>query len=116
MKEKTGQAANNMPPPSLRPPAAAQPRPQAAPAPAPSSHVSNNGGGKLGRPPHTLKVYGDGHCMYRSVACFLNPDIARLTRNEFGIILNPDQVGFPPLFLRFSGGKCRNCPFFRAFY
>ena len=21
---------------------------------------------------------------------------------------------FPPLFLRFSKGKCRNCPFFRA--
>ena len=25
------------------------------------------------------------------------------------------QVGFSPLFLRFSIGKCRNCPFFRAF-
>ena len=26
------------------------------------------------------------------------------------------QVGFSPLFLRFSIGKCRDCPFFRAFY
>ena len=26
------------------------------------------------------------------------------------------QVGFSPPFLRFSIGKCRNCPFFRAFY
>jgi hypothetical protein len=26
-----------------------------------------------------------------------------------------DEVGFPPLFLRFSREKCRNCPFFRAF-
>ena len=25
------------------------------------------------------------------------------------------QVGFSPLFLQFSIGKCRNCPFFRAF-
>ena len=25
------------------------------------------------------------------------------------------QVGFPPLFLRFSIGKCRNRPLFRAF-
>ena len=25
------------------------------------------------------------------------------------------EVGFPPLFLRFSIGKCRNCPFFREF-
>jgi hypothetical protein len=25
------------------------------------------------------------------------------------------EVGFPPLFLRFSIGKCRNCPLFRAF-
>ena len=25
------------------------------------------------------------------------------------------EVGFSPLFLRFSIGKCRNCPFFRAF-
>ena len=23
---------------------------------------------------------------------------------------------FSPLFLRFSRGKCRNCPLFRAFY
>ena len=89
-RERSYQAANNMPAPSLRPPPAAQPRQAPAPSPAPSSHVSN-GGGKQGRPPHTLKVYGDGHCMYRSVACHLNPDIARLTRNEFGIILNPDQ-------------------------
>ena len=27
-----------------------------------------------------------------------------------------EQVGFFPLFLRFSIGKCRNCPLFRAFY
>ena len=27
-----------------------------------------------------------------------------------------DPGRFPPLFLRFSIGKCRNCPFFRAFY
>ena len=27
-----------------------------------------------------------------------------------------DMVVFSPLFLRFSIGKCRNCPFFRAFY
>ena len=27
----------------------------------------------------------------------------------------PEQVRFFPLFLRFSIGKCRNCPFFRAF-
>ena len=27
-----------------------------------------------------------------------------------------DEVGFPPLFLRFSIGKCRNYPFFRAFF
>ena len=25
------------------------------------------------------------------------------------------KVGFSPLFLRFSIGKCRKCPFFRAF-
>ena len=25
------------------------------------------------------------------------------------------QVGFFPLFMRFSIGKCRNCPFFRGF-
>ena len=29
---------------------------------------------------------------------------------------NVGQVGPPPLFLRFSIGKCRNCLFFRAFY
>ena len=33
------------------------------------------------------KSDGDGHCMYRSVACNLNPDIAALGRNEFGIII-----------------------------
>eukprot|EP01047_Picozoa_sp_COSAG01_P034950 COSAG01_NODE_2651_length_7304_cov_6.982799_4_plen_125_part_00 len=40
---------------------------------------------------HVLTVYGDSHCLYRSVACHLNPDIARLPRNEFGIILRPDE-------------------------
>jgi len=29
--------------------------------------------------------------------------------------LSDDQVGFSPLFLHFSTGKCRNCPFFREF-
>ena len=29
--------------------------------------------------------------------------------------ISAGKVGFPPLFLRFSIEKCRNCPFFRAF-
>jgi len=32
------------------------------------------------------------------------------------MILPYAEVGFSPLFLRFSVGKCRKCPFFRAFY
>ena len=31
-------------------------------------------------------------------------------------LMDAAQVGFFPLFLRFSRGKSRNCPFFRAFY
>jgi hypothetical protein len=63
----------------------------AAPAPASAAPGHARGGSSEQRPPKTIKVYGDGHCLYRSVACHLNPDIARLPRNEFGIILRPDE-------------------------
>ena len=45
--------------------------------------------------------------MVRSAAC---------ADERVGCSQGDIQVGFPPLFLRFSIGKCRNCPFFRAFY
>ena len=65
--------------------------PAPSPAPVPSSGSRGGGGsgssGRTGRPTRVIKVYGDGHCMYRSVACHLNPDIASLARNEFGIIV-----------------------------
>ena len=44
-------------------------------------------------------------------------DHLRIMAMRKGKTLNKvfDRSGFFPLFLRFSRGKCRNCPFFRAF-
>lgn len=39
------------------------------------------------RPAGVIKVSGDGNCMYRAVACHLNPDIASLARTECGLII-----------------------------
>ncbi len=61
--------------------------PSPAPVPSSSRGGGSGSGGRSGRPTRVIKVYGDGHCMYRSVACHLNPDIAALARNEFGIII-----------------------------
>eukprot|EP01051_Picozoa_sp_SAG22_P014453 SAG22_NODE_1756_length_3651_cov_52.815315_3_plen_506_part_00 len=56
-----------------------------APAPAPAGAYRAKRAPPAGsRPSKVLKVYGDGHCLYRSIACFLNPDIATLERNNFG--------------------------------
>ena len=39
---------------------------------------------------YKVKIYGDGHCMYRSVGAALNPEVAALKRNKFGVINDTD--------------------------
>ena len=58
--------------------------PRGAPAPAPAPAPSPSLG------PRLIKVFGDGHCMYRSVGAALNPAIAALARNDFGVIIDRD--------------------------
>merc|ERR1712100_522349 len=33
-------------------------------------------------------IYGDGSCLYRAIACAMNPTLLSLQRNEFGIIVS----------------------------
>lgn len=54
-------------------------------APAARSGGGGSGGGGQAR---VVKIFGDGHCLYRSVAAALNPQIASLPRNDFGVIID----------------------------
>lgn len=54
-----------------------------APQPAPGSSQTSASGS-----PVLVKVFGDGHCLYRSVAAAVNPQLAALPRNDFGVIID----------------------------
>ena len=70
--------------PEPLPPALATALVSEAPQPEPeSSQPSASTGG-----PRLVKIFGDGHCLYRSVASGLNPQLASLARNDFGVILD----------------------------
>lgn len=38
--------------------------------------------------PRLVTIFGDGHCLYRSVAAALNVQIALMPRNDFGVIID----------------------------
>jgi hypothetical protein len=82
-------------PPEPLPPALAAALVAQAPQPEPEMPRQGQGGG--GRAavgvgsavgPRLIKIFGDGHCLYRSVAAALNPQIAALPRNDFGVIVD----------------------------
>eukprot|EP01043_Picozoa_sp_COSAG02_P005332 COSAG02_NODE_144_length_34086_cov_65.390944_7_plen_248_part_00 len=70
--------------PEPLPPALAAALASEVPQPEPEAvHASASSGG-----PRLVKVFGDGHCLYRSVASGLNPQLASLPRNDFGVIID----------------------------
>lgn len=70
--------------PEPLPPALAAALLSEVPQPEPeTARASANSGG-----PRLVKVFGDGHCLYRSVASGLNPQLASLPRNDFGVIID----------------------------
>jgi len=37
-----------------------------------------------------VKIFGDGHCMYRSIGAAVNPEVAELERDDYGLILDSE--------------------------